>query len=82
MQGDTDASVTLLGAWAWITERKYPKTQPWTPWVVGGQLVGNIIEYNRLTFATIHGFGHPAYKKKAAEVSDLLVKFLTNSIFE
>ena len=81
MEGDVDGSISLLGAWGWIKDRKFPTTKPWTPWIVGDQLIGNLKEYNHLTFVTIHGYGHGAYFQKAAEVSDLLVKFLNNSIF-
>jgi len=34
IMGDTDAILSLAGAWKWIKKLPYPVTRKWTPWVI------------------------------------------------
>ncbi len=36
IMGNTDALVTLPGAWKWIKDRKFKVTSKWTPALVDG----------------------------------------------
>ena len=59
LMGDTDAILSLAGAWAWIRQRKFKVTRPWTAWLdKQGELVGFVKEYSVFKFATVHGGGH------------------------
>lgn len=59
LMGDTDAILSLAGAWSWIRKRKYKVTRPWTPWLdKHGDITGYVKEYEHFSFATVHGFGH------------------------
>lgn len=71
--GDTDGAVPTYGTQRWINELNWPIKKDWSPWYSNEgskedqlQIQGFKIEYEGLTFMTIHGVGHmaPAWRKK------------------
>lgn len=66
--GDVDGAVSIFGTRQWIKNLNWEIIDPWTPWVLNGQVVGYKEKHNGLDFVTIHGAGHlvPSDKPQAA----------------
>lgn len=60
--GDVDGAVPTTGSRGWINSLNRTILQPWREYYVTGANApaGSIIEYDGLTFATVHGAGHMA----------------------
>ena len=56
--GDFDVVVPFLSTQRWVRCLGRPVTKPWHSWMIGKQVGGNIIEYDRISFLTIKGSGH------------------------
>ena len=68
--GDTDGAVPTYGTTRWIQDLNWSVKKDWAPWYVHNgneedpeellQVQGYTIEYDGLTFTTVHGVGHMA----------------------
>jgi len=56
--GDFDLVVPFESTQRWIRCLGRPVTKPWHSWMIGKQVGGNVIEYDRISFLTIKGTGH------------------------
>jgi len=56
--GDFDAVVPFPGTQRWIHCLGLPVKKPWHQWMIGKQVGGSIIEYDRMSFLTVKGSGH------------------------
>jgi len=56
--GDFDVTVPFEATQRWVRCLGRPVTKPWHSWMVGKQVGGNIIEYDRISFLTVKGAGH------------------------
>jgi len=56
--GDYDAAVPFLGTQKWIHCLGRPVKKDWHSWNYSDQFAGGIIEYDGITFITVHGSGH------------------------
>jgi len=56
--GDFDVVVPFLSTQRWIRCLGRPVVKPWHSWMIGKQVAGNVIEYDRISFLTIKGAGH------------------------
>jgi hypothetical protein len=56
--GDFDACVPFDGTQHWIGCLNRPIVNGWHPWRVNGQVAGNVVQYDKLSFVTIKGSGH------------------------
>jgi carboxypeptidase C (cathepsin A) len=71
--GDDDTVCATLGTQEWIYRLGYNETNSWNSWsytdaIYGEQLGGYLVQWEGLSFATVHGAGHevPTYKPEAA----------------
>ena len=81
--GNTDASISLAGAWMWIKKLKYPVTREWTHWISKhdqSKSVGFIKEYGNLAIATVHGEGHYAMFEKYTDFPELMFNFIHGEV--
>jgi hypothetical protein len=82
IMGDTDALVTLPGAWGWINQLGLKVSQPWTPITSKDeQLIGYFKSYKSegpggVTLATVHGAGHGILIDKLVEFRDIMMRFI------
>jgi len=56
--GDFDLVVPFQSTQRWIRCLGRPVVKPWHSWMIGKQVGGNVIEYDRISFLTIKGSGH------------------------
>jgi len=56
--GDFDAAVPFLGSQKWVYCLGLPVKRDWHEWNFNKQFGGNSIDYDGLTFLTVHGTGH------------------------
>jgi len=56
--GDFDAAVPFLGSQKWVYCLGLPIKKDWHSWNFNEQFAGSVIDYEGLTFMTIHGTGH------------------------
>jgi len=56
--GDFDAAVPFLGSQKWVHCLGRPIKKDWHSWNFNKQFAGGIIEYDGITFLTVHGTGH------------------------
>eukprot|EP00727_Mastigamoeba_balamuthi_P002068 m51a1_g11859 hypothetical protein (914) ;mRNA; r:503783-507973 len=56
--GDLDGCIPFMGTAKWIACRGRPVKNAWRTWHLDGQVAGGVIEYDRITFATVKGAGH------------------------
>ena len=56
--GDFDAVVPFQSTQRWIRCLDLPVKNKWHSWMIGGQVGGNVIDYDRMSFLTIKGSGH------------------------
>jgi len=56
--GDFDVVVAFQSTQRWIHCLGLPVKKEWHPWMIGKQVGGNIIEYDRMSFLTVKGSGH------------------------
>lgn len=56
--GDFDLCVPFESTQRWIKCLGRPVTAPWRAWKHNGQVAGNVIDYDRISFLTIKGTGH------------------------
>jgi carboxypeptidase C (cathepsin A) len=71
--GDDDTVCATIGTQEWIYRLGYNQTSSWDSWsytdsVYGEQLGGYLVQWDGISFATVHGAGHevPTYKPAAA----------------
>ena len=56
--GDADAAVPFLGTQKWVHCLSRPVKRDWRPWYHNRQFAGAAIDYDGITFLTVHGSGH------------------------
>eukprot|EP00727_Mastigamoeba_balamuthi_P000551 m51a1_g10493 putative serine carboxypeptidase (469) ;mRNA; f:74889-76788 len=56
--GDFDGAVPFPGTQMWISCLGRPVKSGWRTWHYDGQVAGGVIDYDRISFATIKGAGH------------------------
>ena len=57
--GDIDvATVPFPGTQQCLETLKRPITEEWRPWVINGEVAGDVEAYDKYTFATLKGAGH------------------------
>jgi len=56
--GDFDAAVPFLGSQKWVHCLGRPVKKDWRSWNFNKQFAGGLIEYDGITFLTVHGTGH------------------------
>jgi len=56
--GDFDAAVPFLGSQKWVHCLGRRVKKDWREWNVKEQFAGAVIEYDGITFLTVHGTGH------------------------
>jgi hypothetical protein len=71
--GDTDALVSVHGAFKWLLSQNYRETLEWTPITKDNGLVGYYKEYGKLSMMTVHGEGHNAIYTRVADYYDFLI---------
>lgn len=61
-------NVPFQGSAVWIANLNRPVVQPWTAWMVDGQVAGYITKYDLINFITVKDAGHmvPQYQPKLA----------------
>jgi len=56
--GDFDLAIPFESTQRWIHCLGRPVVKPWHSWMVGSQVGGNVIEYDRISYLTVKGSGH------------------------
>ena len=76
--GDVDGAVPTTGSRNWIDSLDRTINEPWREWFLPHSPVasGSIVEYDGLTFATVHGAGHMAPQFKPAQTYHLIFQWL------
>ena len=76
--GDVDGAVPTTGSRNWIDSLDRPISEPWREWFIQGANTpaGSIVEYDGLTFATVHGAGHMAPQFKPAQTYHLIFNWI------
>lgn len=75
--GDHDMAVPHTGSEVWTaTLLGGNETAPWRPWMVAGQVAGFVVDYGRLSYATVKGAGHMVPTNKPQESLAMLKRFL------
>lgn len=76
--GDVDGAVPTTGSRNWIDSLGRTINEPWREWFIPQSPVasGSIVEYDGLTFATVHGAGHMAPQFKPAQTYHLIFNWL------
>lgn len=74
--GDIDGAVPTKGTVRWIDALNQSVVNPWRPFMVDGYMGGSVIEYEGLTFGTIHGAGHMCPIDKPSQTYHLIFNWL------
>jgi len=78
--GDVDAIVPTTGTKLWIATLNNPISNPWTPWNdIDGQVGGYVVEYDRMTFATVRNAGHMVPQTQPSRGLTMFNSFLYSS---
>lgn len=67
VSGDADAAVPFMGTERWIHCLNRPVTKDFRKWTLDQDVAGMVVDYDRLSFATVKGCGHtiPTYCPEA-----------------
>lgn len=76
--GDQDGAVPTTGTYNWIQTMGRDIKEDFRPYYIDGQFspAGYIVEYDGLTYATVHGAGHMAPQFKPAETYHLIFNWI------
>ena len=78
--GDFDSVVPFLSTQRWIHCLGLSVKKSWYPWMIGDQLGGNIIEYDRMSFLTVKGSGHDVSYYTPAKGYEFFKQWMENEL--